>query len=246
MNKVVKHLTNNYLVLFIILYYAIGSYIFSNYYINEDYITKFINILTNQNLNLIFILPSFILITSYVYKELNNYNLILRFPSRTKYMKYVIKTLFKVNSIIYLLIILITFIVTNLTQFSNITIATLYNSTNLFIMISSIIKLWIYVIIFSLLTITLYFIFSRSSYANLLCFIIMCLNYFSKYITGTYPILNYLFPKDYILDTNNIFKTLTINNLTSALYFTILLIIIIFILIKTTNNKQFLNEEGKE
>ncbi len=246
MNKVLKYLTNNYLVLFIIIYYAIGSYIFSNYYINEDYITKFINILTNQNLNLIFLFPSFILMTSYVYKELYNYNLILRFPSRNKYIIYVIKTLLIVNSIIYLLLILITFIATNLTPFEELTITSLYNSNNLSIMISSLIKLWIYSLIFSIIVITLYYSLSKSSYANLLSFIIICFNYFSKYLIGTYPYLTYLFPQVYILDSNNLFKSLTINNLASIIYLIIIVIITIIILLKIINNKQFLNEEGKE
>ena len=204
-SKYIYNLSSNKLVLFIIFYYGIGAYIFSNYYINFDYINKFLNTFFNTNFNLIFTLPSFILITSYLFKQLNNNNLIIRFKNRKRYLMFMLKTVFKVNSIIYILLLLLTLIMCNITSHLGLDLA------NFYLLILAIIKMWVWLIIFSFIILSFYLFFKKSKIANLASFILIAILYFSKYLLGIIPYIEFILPNIYLYDTNQVFNTITSN-----------------------------------
>lgn len=239
-SKYIYNLSSNKLVLFIIFYYGIGAYIFSNYYINFDYINKFLNTFFNTNFNLIFTLPSFILITSYLFKQLNNNNLIIRFKNRKRYLMFMLKTVFEVNSIIYILLLLLTLIMCNITSHLGLDLA------NFYLLILAIIKMWVWLIIFSFIILSFYLFFKKSKIANLASFILIAILYFSKYLLGIIPYIEFILPNIYLYDTNQVFNTITSNIIFSSIYFLIILLITIIILNKIINKKEFYQESEEE
>lgn len=241
-NSNIYKLTNSRIVLFIILYYSIGSYIFSGYYVNNDYITKFISIFFNENLNLIFILPSFILMTSYIYKQFYSENFVIRFASRKRYLNYLLINTFKVNTILYLLLLLITFVMCNLTIHQGFSIVEMKYSDNLIFMLCGILKMWIWLMLFSFIVLGFYLIIKKSSIANIINIIFISIIYFSKYILGSFLSFRYLFAITYIIDKENCFNSMLINNICSLIYFIFIFILIQIVLKKYINKKEFLME----
>lgn len=233
--KYIYNLSSNKLVLFIILYFAIGAYIFSSYYINLDYINKFINVFSNSNFNLIFVFPSFILLISYVYKQLNNINLIIRFSSRKKYLYFLFKIVFSISSILYLLLLLIVFTMCNITSHDG------FNILSVSLFISIILKSWLWLVAFSLIIISFYLFFNKSVFANGCSFIFIIILYFSKYLLGIVPFIEIILPNIYLYASEK-FDNVLENNLYSTVYFIIVYLIILLLLSKIILKKEFYQE----
>lgn len=157
-------------------------------YVDSEYSFMVFSSLTNKTLIVAILLPCFIFVT---YKTLNhinhNTNLILKLNNRLSLINYTIMTILFLNLILFLESFLITLIISNITQHQNFVLTNIlgFGCNDMIIMIIEIIKLFLLIYLFSLLSVFLYYFFQNKS-ISLLIMLLLCISlfFFSRLITG--------------------------------------------------------------
>ena len=157
-------------------------------YADAEYSFMVFSSLTNKTLIVAILLPCFIFIT---YKTLNyinhNANLLLKLNNRISLIKYTIISILILSLILFFLTFLITLIISNITQHHDFQFTNVlgFGCSDIIIMIIELIKFYLLIFLFSLMSIFLYYHFKSKS-ISILFMLLLCITlfFFSRLITG--------------------------------------------------------------
>ena len=246
-NEVVKNLTNHILFLLILGYILFGTIVYTSWVSGYgNTITIALSVLSNLNYLTIFWFPSFLLLTSYIYKKMTEINFISRFSTRKEYFRFLHTISFKCNTLLFIMCLLLTFIAINLLGVTNIKVEQISYANNFTMLMVQFLKLYIFIYIFQRFIILVHIKCVNSNHANMIAFLFLALLYTSKYflINTNNVWLNSLIPTNQLSDISLFFlPNLWINMIGACVLFGIFYIICFIIFHKVSEKKEFLERE---
>lgn len=144
--------------LLIILYIIVGTIFTAFQYPNEDWPCLFLEILTNKIYLTIFIFPSLLLLITYLYKFIsNNHSILIRLFNKDDFLNKQIKISIKLINYLYLLILVLIGIAVNITPHGTnfLTYTFEYNVYDFIVLIVSGIKIYLFLVLFCLISLTI-------------------------------------------------------------------------------------------
>lgn len=245
-NILVRNITNEIIFLGLIIYIFFGTLIYTNWisgYLNLINICNYL--ITNLNYLIIFVLPSFLFLSSHIYKKINNNTFIIRFKKRKNYFDFLFKTSVKCTVILYIIFLLIIAITQNIVGFSYISIEAINYTNNLVLLILNSIKLLLFVVTFQIIHLIVHTSCKNSNNANLINFGIISLIYCTKYFSyiNNNSLIRNIMPTNHLTDLATNFNSIKSNLIFTFIMYILLYSLIYFIYIKKLSNKEFLERE---
>ena len=238
--NIILHILNSIEYRITLLIISLGLFFTIVQYTDAEYSLMIFRSLTNKTLVVDILLPCFIFVTFKILNYINhNTNLILKLDNRTSLIKYTMISVLLITLILFFETLLITLIISNITQHKDFAFTSVlgFSCCDLIIMIIEIIKFYLLIFLFSLISVFLYYYFKNKS-ISILFMILMCISlfFFSKLITGNI-FIDILNPSFHFLGHGytNSFLELIISGI---IYFGVTYSLIIFLVNKIINKED--------
>ncbi len=243
-NSIVKNITNSPIVIILISFFFLGGILYTTWNQEPITINAFLNIIISLNYLTVFIFPVFYIFTAITYKKINNPIFINRFPTRKKYLKFVITVSLKSLAIVFVYYILVMLICFNMMGVSDYTIEKVSFATNLFFLVSKLVKLFFFLIVLQLFSIASYFAFKNSTISGIMNIFMFLLIYLLKYVAiGNNFLLKSLNPAVHLTQYDMNFSNYGMYFLSTLIFFIFYFTVIIVGLKLVIRKKEFLEKE---